>query len=54
MCDDVTTSSAATGSSSNARNDSAWARTSATMSLVDRLPTRSQTTFGGNPNKKLS
>ena len=45
----VTTTIDATGSTSNASRCTAFARTMASISAVVRLPTRSQTTFGGLP-----
>jgi hypothetical protein len=45
----VSTSIDATGSALNASSSPAFARMIASISAVDRLPTRSQTTFGGLP-----
>jgi hypothetical protein len=45
----VSTSIEATGSALNASRFAAYARTRVSISAVDRLPTRSQTTFGGLP-----
>ena len=48
------TSIAAIGSASNPSMSAACARMMASMSAVDRLPTRNQTTLGGAPCKKLN
>ena len=45
----VSTSIEATGSALNASRSLAYARTRASISAVDRLPTRNQTIFGGLP-----